>query len=101
MNEDFIFLKLNCKDCENQSCMIYPNGYYLRGKEGCTRKVTQEEKDRFTHYMNEVLPFVRTYKNKEVAHNTIVEIEEYLDYIYTRPLGNKLDKYGKIKIKSL
>lgn len=93
---DETFLTLKCHDCENDKCELYPIGTYIYDKEGCTRKVTEEEKAKFLHYMNEVLPFIRFYKTDKAKKDMYKEIDDYLFYIYSKPLGQKLNKYGKI-----
>ena len=54
---DEVFLTLRCRDCEQDQCVYQPNGTYIKNKEGCTRKVSEETAARFKHYMEEVVPF--------------------------------------------
>lgn len=96
--EEFTFITLRCKDCEADNCQLCPIGTWVSedNKRGCTRKVTQEEKDKFNHYKEEVLPFLHLYKNKETEKKTYIKIIDFLNKIYNKPLGNKIGKSGKI-----
>ena len=55
--EENIFIRLNCKDCEFIECNIHPCGRTIRKKEGCTRKVSEDTAAKFYHYIEEVVPF--------------------------------------------
>ena len=50
---------------------------------------------KYKHYTEEVLPFLYKAKNKETISRTYKEIIDFFSYIYTLPLGTKLNKYGK------
>lgn len=94
--DDEVILTLHCRDCECEDCKMHPNGKLLINREGCTRRVSEETKDKFFHYMQEVLPFVRTYKNRPRAKEKIDEIEHFLfSEVYSAPLGQKLNKDGR------
>lgn len=60
MDEEFTFITLRCKNCEQNRCVFQPNGTFIKNKEGCTRKVSEETAARFKHYIEEVVPFWRT-----------------------------------------
>lgn len=95
--DDEIFVKLQCRDCELEphKCELYPFALVPVGEEGCTRKVTEDEAAKFLHYMKEVLPFIPSYKTEESKKNMYKEIDNYLQYIYSKPLGVKINKKGK------
>lgn len=50
---------------------------------------------KYKHYIEEVLPFLHKAKNKEAMSRIYNEIIDFLLYVYSLPLGTKLDKYGK------
>lgn len=97
MDEDLVFVTLNCHDCEcpPHECSIYPKFMNPRGKQGCTRRITEDDKDKFTHYTEEVLPFIRMYKNSTTAIKTYNEMCDFFQYIYSRPLGTIINAQGK------
>lgn len=103
MEEEYCYLSLHCKhcDCPPKECSEYPYAMCWVNKEGCTRKVTKEEKDKFKYYMEEVLPFINTYKSEERKKEMYKEIDDFLMNIYKKPLGHRLDKKGKIKLPKL
>ena len=51
------YVKLSCKDCDFIECGIKLRNTIIRGKEGCTKKVSEEDAVKFYHYMEEVMPF--------------------------------------------
>ena len=99
MEDDIVYLTLQCRDCEIDRCIYCPKGTYLKGKEGCTRKVSEDIAAQFNHYNQEVRPFWKQYSLKQVKKS----YKEILDFlfkeIYAAPIGQKLDKYGKIPEK--
>lgn len=100
MDEDEVYyLTLRCGECENYDCKICPQGTYVPedSLRGCTRKVREDDVAKFEHYMVEVLPFMKTY-SKEAASRTYKEIIDFLFYIYSCPLGQKLGKSGRVLI---
>ena len=52
-----VYIKLNCRDCDFVECCIHPCGRAIIGKEGCTRKVSEEIAAQFYHYIEEIIPF--------------------------------------------
>lgn len=96
-DEDYIYLKLHCADCSmGDDCSLWPHGALMIGKEGCTRRITEDERIQFYHYMEEVAPLLRTYKTDEARRAAINEIEDFLyNTIYCKPAGCKIDKDGK------
>ena len=91
-------ITLQCKDCEYIECPIVPNGTYWRGKQGCTRKVLEGVADAYVHYMEEVVPFLRTYSSaaRDKLYNEVIDF--LYSEIYSSPLGQKLGPDGKVKI---
>lgn len=88
--EDFTFLKLTCKDCDNVNCEIPLWGKLHFGSEiGCTRKVSLEDHDKYIHYTKEIP------RNLLCKNNLYNEIIIFLDKIYQQPLGKLIDKKGK------
>lgn len=95
--DDYTYITFRCAECDNEDCDICPLGTYISSiLRGCTRKVTEEEAARYHHYETEVLPFIHTYKNHQTAIETLKEINEYYYYLTHCPLGQKLDKRGKV-----
>ena len=93
---DETFVTLQCRDCELDNCAFCKNGTYLYGKEGCTRKVSEETAARFQHFNQEVLPFWKTYTLQQINKSYIEHINFLFREIYSAPIGQKLDKYGKV-----
>lgn len=95
--EDITYINLYCQDCENNCCKLYPNGNYILGEEGCVRKVTQEEKDKYTHYMTEVLPFIKLYINREQKNKAYNEIIDFLSTLYNKPITYRINRKGLMR----
>lgn len=90
-------VKLRCSECGNISC-CYANKYIpIDSLEGCTRKVTEEVEIEYYHLINEVAPFMYMNTTKEYQNKTYHEIDRLLNNIYSMPIGQKLDKKGKVK----
>lgn len=51
------FVKLSCEDCDFTECGIKLRNTIIRGKEGCTKKVSEETAAQFYHYTEEIIPF--------------------------------------------
>lgn len=92
-----MFITLQCGNCDNINCHLCRKYIPEDSKEGCTRKVSEEQGDMFYHYMNEVIPFIAMYKNYDLAQNKLEEIYQFLLKIYDCPIGQLLDDKGKIK----
>jgi hypothetical protein len=95
--EDICYITLRCRDCENESCLLCPQGAYISENNlmGCTRQVTEEEKIIYNHYTNEVIPFLHLSKNKKSEIELYKEIISFLLSLYSKPIGTKLGKRGK------
>lgn len=95
--DDLCFVTLRCKDCENDECSLCLQGTWISedSLQGCTRKVTEEEKVKFTHYQEEVVPFLHLNKNKNSERSIYKEVISFLQDIYSKPIGTKLSKRGK------
>lgn len=97
--DDFCYLTLHCKHCENTDCPVYPIGYYIRGDEGCTRQVSFDDAEQYYHITQEELPFIKYAKTSENAKHRYKKVDDFLDYIYHKPFGQKLNRNGEITIK--
>ena len=95
--DDLCFVTLRCKDCENDKCTLCPQGTWISedSLQGCTRKVTEEEKVKFIHYQEEVVPFLHLSKNKNSERSIYKEVISFLQEIYSKPIGTKIGKRGK------
>lgn len=90
-------IKLQCNQCENDSC-CYSKKYIAENSlEGCTRKVDEDMEIEYFHLINEVAPFMYMKTSKEYQNKTYKEIIDLLFKIYSMPIGVKLDKNGKAK----
>lgn len=87
---DVTYITLRCNYCNQMNCDVYPLGSYIAGKEGCTRQVSSQDREKWDHYTKEIEPFLLLQKNPDFQ-----EVEEFYNYIYLCPLGRKLDKLGK------
>ena len=57
MEEGYVFITLQCINCEKELCGLARNYIPFDSKEGCTRTVSEETAARFKHYTEEVIPF--------------------------------------------
>ena len=55
--EEDVYVILNCEDCDFTECGIKLRNTIIRGKEGCTKKVSEETAAQFYHYTEEIIPF--------------------------------------------
>lgn len=94
MEDDYRYITLRCRHCGNMDCELYPIGSYIVEDEGCTRRVDDTEAEQWDHITKEVVPFLILQKNPDVE-----PIEDFFAAIYQKPIGQKLDKYGKVVIK--
>lgn len=97
--DDETFISLRCIDCENTNCRISKRYVPIDSLEGCTRKVSEDEAAKYYHLLEEVAPFLNIKTTKEQQSRIYKEIIDYLEYIYTKPFGQKLNKRGEIRIK--
>ena len=91
-----MYITLKCQSCDNMDC---PFGRYFipdESEEGCTRAVSEEQADRLQHYQEEILPFIPMYKNPIAAQQKLTEIYDFLQNIYSCPIGKLLDAKGKV-----
>lgn len=93
-----MYITLRCRDCENTQCNIYPKGVYVSETDlrGCTRKVSDDDAAKYHHYIHEVAPFMYMDTSKEYKNTQYKNIINFLLHIYSQPLGQKLNKNGKI-----
>ena len=92
-----VFVKLSCKDCDFIECGIKLNGTIIRGKEGCTKRVSEEDAAKFYHYTEEIIPFWKTYDVEHVRQSYKEVIDFLYNKIYTAPIGQRLDPSGKVR----
>ena len=92
-----IYVTLSCKDCDFIECGIKLNKTPIRGKEGCTKKVSEETAAKFYHYMEEVVPFWKLYEGERVKESYQEVIDFLYKEIYAAPIGQRLDLDGKVK----
>ena len=50
-------IKLKCCDCDYIECKIAKKYISDNSKEGCVRKVSEENAAKFYHYVKEIMPF--------------------------------------------
>ena len=91
------FVTLHCIDCGNVKCGICPIGTYIPedSLRGCTRKVSEKTAEKFYHYTQEIIPFIHMNKSLDTSCRTHNEILNFMDTIYSSPLGRRLGKSGK------
>ena len=92
-----VFLKLSCKDCDFIECGIKLNHTIIRGKEGCTKKVSEETAAKFYHYMKEVIPFWKLHDDNYVRESYKEIINFLYSEVYSAPIGQRLDPEGKVR----
>lgn len=89
------YITLKCKHCDNIQCNVADLVNSIDFESGCTRFVTDEQAETFFHYIEERLPFIRNYKSKE--YDTIIL---FLESIYNAPIGQIIDKQGRVAAKT-
>ena len=92
-------LVLRCKDCENMNC-VYSHEYIPEGSlEGCTRILTDDAYAKYEHLLLEKWPNAISMEYpRETISQIYKEIVTFLDdETYAAPIGQKLDKRGKVK----
>lgn len=95
------YITLRCTHCDKTLCGIARSWIPYESKEGCTRKVTEEDAAQFYHYTEEVIPFWKYYSLEQVQ-KSYKEIDDFLQTkIYSAPIGQKLDVWGKVKISDI
>lgn len=89
-NNDYIIIKLNCKECEKpiKECEIA--AIYPIGKDGCSRLVDEVDAVKYYNLVNEEFPFNRN--NIEIYKKAIDATEK----IYNSKLLKKIGKDGSI-----
>lgn len=92
-------LVLRCRDCEHINC-VYAHRYIPEGSlEGCTRIVADDIYAKYEHYFLEKWPnaLAMNYPREHISQ-LYGEIIAFLDNeIYAAPIGQKLNKHGKVK----
>lgn len=91
-----MFLTLRCAECGKWPC-DRAREYIPEGSlEGCTREVTEEQSEEFSHYLSEVLPFLARRRRTDATDAEFCRIEDLLQHIYSCPFGRKLDAAGRV-----
>ncbi len=91
------FVKLSCEDCDFIECGIKLKNTIIRGKEGCTKKVSEDVAAQFYHYTEEIIPFWKLQSEKYVRESYKEIIDFLYSEIYSAPIGQRLDPDGKIR----
>lgn len=99
MTDDETFISLRCIDCENTTCRAAKRYVPIDSLEGCTRKVSEDDAAKYYHLLEEVAPFLYIKTSKEYQSRTYKEITDFLEYIYSKPFGQKLNRKGTIRLK--
>jgi len=87
-----LFVTLRCAECDNCDCRV-ARKYIPEGSlEGCTRKVSDLEADKYQHIIVELLPTCHLLKNPMPL---LGKAEEFLQQLYSREMGAKIDARGK------
>ena len=92
-----MFINLQCKNCENIKCPIETLAWI--DKEGCSREISEEVAEQYEHYINEIIPFWKLKSNSAIDKEYNKILDFLYTYIYKAPIGQKIDKDGKIDIK--
>ena len=95
--EEDVYVTLNCEDCDFTECGIKLRNTIIRGKEGCTKKVSEETAAQFYHYTEEIIPFWKLQSEKYVRESYQEIIDFLYDKIYSAPIGQRLDPDGKVR----
>lgn len=92
-----MYVTLRCKECENTNCPICPIGKYIDDNNlcGCTRLVSNDDAAQYYHLLKEVAPFMYMNTSKEYKNTQYKNIISFLEYLYTLPIGTKINKNGK------
>lgn len=88
--EEKVYITLKCRECENTTCKLNKQWLHPDSQCGCTREVSEETSAQYQHLMYEVAPFMDIDTTQEYQKRTYNEIIDFLDYIYSCPLGQKI-----------
>lgn len=91
-----MYITLRCDECDNTECHLARYFIPEDSQEGCTREVADKQAEKLQHYEEEVLPFIPMYKNHIAAQQKLEEIYQFLQTIYSCPLGKLINSKGKI-----
>ena len=95
--DEFNFITLRCRDCENYKCSTAARYIDYNSKEGCTKRIPSALADKYYYYSAEVWPFI--IHDDRYSKSYIDEIyQKYiniLEEIYSYPIGKRIDPRGK------
>lgn len=90
-----MFIKLQCRTCDNIDCELGRKVIPEDSLEGCTREVSEDLAAQYYHATEEVLPFVLLGKNPETSWGKLEEISCIQEQVYQQKVGSLLDSKAK------
>lgn len=98
MDEELVYIRLFCKNCENFDCKIHPIGRWFNtdAELGCTKGISETLAAQYYHLNQEVMPFMYINKsNQDVINKNYMELVNIENQIYQAPFGVMFDEKGK------
>ena len=77
-----MFIKLQCRTCDNIDCQLGRKVIPEDSLEGCTREVSEDLAAQYYHATEEVLPFVLLGKNPDSSWEKLEEITRVQEQVY-------------------
>lgn len=90
-----MFIKLQCRTCDNIDCQLGRKVIPEDSLEGCTREVSEDLAAQYYHATEEVLPFVLLGKNPDSSWEKLEEITRIQEQVYQQKIGSLLDSKAK------
>lgn len=90
-----MFVKLQCRTCDNIDCQLGRKVIPEDSLEGCTREVSEDLAAQYYHATEEVLPFVLLGKNPDSSWKKLEEITRIQEQVYQQKIGSLLDSKAK------
>ncbi|HAU87282.1 MAG TPA: hypothetical protein DCW90_17885 [Lachnospiraceae bacterium] len=93
-----MYITLRCNECENTDCKLYPCGKWLDtdGQYGCTRNISDDDYAQYIHLTEDIAPFMYMKTTREYKNKAYQNLIGFYNYLYSCPVGQKLNRNGKI-----
>lgn len=98
MDEELVYIRLFCKDCENFDCKIHPIGRWFNtdAELGCTKGISETLAAQYAHINEEIMPFIYiNHTDQNTINKTYQELINIEEQIYKAPFGVMFDEKGK------
>jgi len=95
-DEDLVFLRLYCWNCDAIECKYAKKYAPINSLNGCNRQVLEENFAQYIHYLEEVMPYWKQY-SADWVNDSYFEINNFLqNNIYNQPITALFNGKGEI-----